>query len=448
MPTLAYLSRNIWAKGELTEPKLVILFSPPVTRSLTVTLALHDYNGVKVTDDYTTTVPAGTASRTIELGDYLNAQQTAKNFGSGVYVLIVKVVETNEVFTLPLLITLGYVSAPDIPDREYLQYYTVFDRVLGAYFNLPPTLGYIPSDPRFWVFAYLHKENKGRLIGLSEIGTVVFDTGYHQLALITVTLSFSSLREMIMHMLGHSYGLTQAVAQRVLEAISAGDYDTALKLLRPFYMITFLGRVLTVEFDTANYEIRLQSEVYLGQWDWSRIFQWGAVGCAVGIIVAGIIAGVTAGAGAVTFPILLGGCIAGGLLGMVIGVRSSASSDQPHTIPDYNRDIEEAGKRAKETNNKYYNEAKGILDDWLSQNKITQDDYNKMMKVLTDWKMAMDSAIDDIVGLATARVTQSYRKGYDEGYKEGYKKGVEESKMWIMGAGIGGFLAGFALGRR
>jgi hypothetical protein len=452
MATIAYMNRYLWAKGELTEPKLTLLFSPPTTRSLTVTLALHDYNGVKVTDDYTTTVGAGTSSKTIELGDYLNAQQTAKGFGSGVYVLIVKVVETNEVFTLPLLVTLGYVSAPDIPDREYLQYYTVFDKVLGAYFNLPPTLDYIPSDPRFMVYAYLHRENKGRLIGLSEIGTVVFDTGYHQLALITVTLSFSSLRDMIMHMLGHSYGLTPTVAQRVLEAINAGDYDTALKLLRPFYMITFIGRVLTVEFDTANYEIRLQSEVYLGQWDWSRLFQWGAIGCAVGIIVAGIIAGVTGGAGAVTFPILLGGCIAGGLLGMVIGVRSSASSDQPNTIPDYNKDIEEAGKRAKETNNAYYNEAKGILDDWLSQGKITQDDYNKMMKVLTDWKTAMDSAIDDIVGLATARVTQAYndgyRKGYDEGYKEGYNKGVSESKAWIIGAGVGGLLVGFALGRR
>jgi hypothetical protein len=448
MATLAYLSRNIWAKGELTEPKLTLLFSPPTTRSLTVTLALHDYNGVKITDDYTTTIPAGTASRTIELGDYLDAQQTAKGFGSGVYVLIVKVVGTGEVFALPLMVTMGYVLAPDIPDREYLQYYTVFDRVLGAYFNLPSTINYIPSDPRFMVFAYLHRENKGRLIGLSELGTVVFDTGYHQLALITVTLSFSSLKDMIMHMLGHSYGLTPTVAQRVLEAISAGDYDTALKLLRPFYMITFIGRVLTVEFDTASYEIRLQSQVFLGQWDWGQIFQYGAIGCAVGIIVAGIIAGVTGGAGAVTFPILLGGCIAGGLLGMVIGVRRSASSDQPQTIPDYVKDIEEAGKRAKELNSNYYDETKGILDDWLDQGKITRDDYDKMMKVLTDWKTAMDSAIDDVVGLSTAKVTQAYRKGYDEGYKKGYEKGVSESKMWIAGAGVAGLLAGFVLGRR
>jgi gas vesicle protein len=440
MATLAYLDRNIWAKGELTEPKLNLVFSPATGSTLTVVLALYDYNGVKVTDDYSTTIPAGTPSKTIVLGDYLDAQQTAKGFGSGFYVIIVKITETNEVFALPLIVTLGYITPPAIPDSQYLQYYTVFDRVIGTYLNLPPTISYIPSDPRFWVYAYLHKENKGRLIGLSETGSIVFDTDYHQLALITLTLKFNSIDEMITHMLAHSYGLTASVVLNAMDAINRGDYDTALKLLRPYYMITFLGRMITAEFDTANYEIRIKTQVYLGQWDWGKIFSWGAIGCGVSVLGAVVITAVTAGVGAITAPLVAGACLAGGAIGAGLAVITSTSSDKPETTTVYVTKIVEEGEKAKQQNQQYYNDAKSILDTWLQQGKITQDDYNQMMNALNTWKTGMDSAIDDIVKLSEEMI----KKAYDDGYK----KGVSESKAWIIGAGAGGLLLGFLLGRR
>jgi len=440
MPTLAYLSRNIWAKGELTEPKLNLVFSPATGSTLTVVLALHDYNGVKVTDDLTITIPSGTTSKTIELGDYLNAQQTAKNFGSGFYVIIVKIIETNEVFALPLLVTLSYITAPSIPDSQYLQYYTIFDRILGTYINLPPTLNYLPSDDRFWVYAYLHKENKGRLLGLDKYGNIVFDTGYHQLAFITLTLKFNSIKDMLTHMLAHSYGLTAGVVLNAMDAINRGDYDTALKLLRPYYMITFLGRMVTVEFDTASYEIRIKTQVYLGQWDWGKIFSWGAIGCGVAVLGVVALAVVTAGVGAVTAPLIMGACIAGGAIGAGLAVITSTSSDKPETIIIYVNTVKDEGEKAKKQNQQYYNDAKSILDAWLRQGKITQDDYNQMMTALNAWKTAMDSAIDDIVKMSEEMI----KKAYDDGYK----KGVEESKKWIIGAGAGGLLLGLLLGRR
>ena len=440
MPTLAYLSRNIWAKGELTEPKLNLVFSPATDRSLNLVLALHDYNGVKVTDDLTITIPSGTTSKTIELGDYLNAQQTAKNFGSGFYVIIVKIIETNEVFALPLLVTLSYITPPSIPDREYLQYYTVFDKVLGTYINLPSTMEYIPSDPKFLVYAYLHKENKGRLLGISETGSIIFDTGYHQLAFITLTLKFNNVKDMVTHMLGHSYGLTTSVILNVMDAINKGDYDTALKLLRPYYMITFLGRMVTAEFDTAKYEVRVKTQVYLGQWDWQKILSWGAIGCGISILGVVALAVVTAGVGAVTAPLVAGACIAGGAIGAGLAVITSTSSDKPETITIYVNTVREEGEKAKKQNQQYYGDAKSILDKWLSEGKITQEDYNQMMSVLSTWKTAMDSAIDDIVKLSEEMIKKAY--------EDGYKKGVEESKKWIIGAGVGGLILGYMMGRR
>jgi uncharacterized membrane protein len=444
VPTLAYLSRNMWARGELTEPKLVVVFPKPTESYLTLRFYLADYNGVRVTDIYTRTIPADVTQVVVELGDYLDAQQRAKGFGSGVYVLVVEIVENNEVFILPLMVTLGYVSLPELPDREHLRYFTVLDRVLGVYFNIPPVLDYIPSDPRFMVFAYFHRGNKGRLIKFNFLGDVELDTGYHQLALITLTLRFSSVREMLTHMLAHCYGVRPAVAQGVLEAIDRGDYRTALDLLRPFYMVTFLGRMLTAEFDTEKYEIRIKSQVFLGQWDWDRIIRWGAIGCGIAVIAVAAVTAVTAGVGAITAPLVLGSCIAGGAVGAYLAVESSASSDRPDTVIIYIYKIRDEGEKAKRQNEEYYSRAKGVLDRWLAEGKITAEDYNLMITALDDWKSGMDAAIDDIVGVGEAAVKEAYRSGYSDGYR----KGVSESRTWIIGAGVGGLLVGLLLGRR
>jgi ElaB/YqjD/DUF883 family membrane-anchored ribosome-binding protein len=290
------------------------------------------------------------------------------------------------------------------------------------------------------VYAYLHKENKGRLLCISETGSIIFDTGYHQLAFITLTLKFNSTKEMLTHMLAHSYGLTASVVLNAMDAINRGDYGTALRLLRPYYMITFLGRMITAEFDTASYEIRIKTQVYLGQWDWGKIFSWGAIGCGVTVLGVAVVTAVTAGVGAITAPLVAGACLAGGALGAGLAVMTSTSSDKPETIIIYVNTVREEGEKAKQQNQQYYSDAKDILDKWLSEGKITREDYNQMMSVLSTWKSAMDSAIDDIVKLSEEMIKKAY--------EDGYKKGVSESKTWIIGAGAGGLLLGFLLGRR
>jgi hypothetical protein len=227
MATIGYLSINMWAKGWLTEPKLIIIFDPPTPEVRTLSYALFDANGVQVTDTATTAIQAGTSEFEVVLGDYLDAQQTAKGFGSGLYFIIAKIVETNEVFALPLIVTIStLVFTP--PEPEYLTSYSVIDTVTGAYLYLPKTLEVLPTDPRFLLFAHYHKGNKGRLVGIDQYGNITFDTGYHQLAYVTLTLKFDSAKDMLMHMLSHSYGLTRRAMLEVLKAINEGKLKRRL----------------------------------------------------------------------------------------------------------------------------------------------------------------------------------------------------------------------------
>jgi hypothetical protein len=340
MPKIAYLSRNIWALGELTEPKLILLFDPPTDTTLTITYALYNEVFMQVTDAVTKTIATGTSRYVIDdLGDYLNAQQSVKGFSSGFYFLIVKIDETGEIFTLPLIVTLGYTTIPDVDDIEYLQYITVLDLVTGTHRNLPKTMTYIPVDPRFRVYLYFHKNNKGRLVGLTELGTVDFDTGYHQLVVGTFTLKFNSVDDMLYHMLLHSYGLTDSAILAVMESIRSGNYTDALKVLIPFYSYTWIGRMLAVEVDTVNKEIKIEAQLYLGQWSWEGFLAGGVAGCVAGVGVA-LIAGAF-GLIPLSGAIIAGACALGFATGGVIGAKTldgktiSASIDEPRTLKDY-----------------------------------------------------------------------------------------------------------------
>jgi hypothetical protein len=149
----------------------------------------------------------------------------------------------------------------------------------------------------------------------------------------------------------------------------------------------------------VNYEIKLKTSTYLGQFDWAKIFSWGAIGCGLAVAGAVIATAATAGIGAVTMPLVGGACLAGGAVGAGLAVLTSASSDQPQTVVNYYYTIYNEAEKAKDTNKKHYDDAMSILNKWLSEGKITQDDFNEMKNVLDSWKASMDSAIDDIVNI-------------------------------------------------
>jgi ElaB/YqjD/DUF883 family membrane-anchored ribosome-binding protein len=440
MSQIAYLNINLWCPGWLSDPKLYIVRKGPAAADETIQYVVTDSNGYPVTDAASTTFPASATVKEIPLGDYLDAQVRAKNLPAGFYFVLVTNVTKGYVWALPLIISRSAISAPTL-DSDKLQYFTIFYKVLGTYINVPKTVSHLPADEVFELWAYYKDGSKGRLVKFDSYGNVVLDTGYHQLVILQLEIKFSSVRDMLYHMLAHSWGLTTTVAQRLLETIEAGEVSEALNLLKPFYSVTWIGRIIDYDFivdDTKkDYRIVVKSSVFLGEWDWAKVVGWGLLGCGIAMAAVFIFAVATGGIALTALPLVTKiACVIGGAIGAGIAVTTSASTDKPDSLINYYDQMDNLRLGAKQKNLYNYNNAKQILDTWLKQGKITQDDYNQMMKVLDNWKTTMDQSIDEIVDTAKKAIT------------EAYKKGVAESKTWIAVAGAGGLIVGLLLGRR
>jgi hypothetical protein len=247
-------------------------------------------------------------------------------------------------------------------------------------------------------------------------------------------------------MFSHSYGLTPNVAQQALQAIIQGDPIEAITLLRPHYMYTWIGTVLDYDFivDAQNniYKIIVRSAVYLGEFDWVKVLKLGVVGCVAGIGGAVVATAVSGGTLAFTLPLGVKACVAGVISSLgtsvIVGIDMSKSTP-PGTLTDFFNKLKEMGDEAKQKNEYYYNQAVSLLQQWLQQGKITQDDYNQMMKILNNWKTTMDQSIDDIVSYGQAAIYAGYNSGKTEGEQSCWK--------WTALAGVGGFALGVITGK-
>ena len=431
MTSIAYLDINVWIDGWLSQPNLIIIYKPAPSTDKTIKYKLADMNGTVVTDEASTTLSAGSEKISINLGDFIDAQKDLYGFGAGLYYVVAEISEDNAVFVLPLFIS--EVSMSDPPTgREYLDHIFIIDKITGYMMKLPKDLTPIPVDERYMVFAYYHKQGKGRIVQFDG-GGILFDTNYHKYVKLRLSLKFNSFEDMLYHMLMRSWNIPESVMETIVDEINNGNYDTVLKLLRPYYSFTWIGRTLMIEFDTTNYEIKITTFTYLGQWDWGKVLGYGAAGCgiAVGVAIAFTIA--TAGAGAITLPLVAGSCLAGGMTGVGIGIITSSSSPGTAFVIG---ELRKTGDRGKQLNQNYYDEAKATLDDWLNQGKITQDDYDKMIQILNNWKADMNATIDELVALG------------ENAYNEGKREGREEMKTWAIIGTAAGFVGGVLIGRR
>lgn len=431
---LAYLDINVWVKGWLAQPKLVILLDNPPGSKKTVAYRLLDVNGTPVTDEATTSIRPDETRKEINLGDYLDAQHRAGKFATpGVYYVLAKIVEDNRVFLLPIIASFTAISDP-WTGRENLDHFMIIDRVSGFMMKLTNTLQAIPVDDRYMVFAYYHHAGtgKGRLVAFDKHG-VIFDTGYHKYVKLQLRLRYNSIDEMIRDMLQKSWGLTENVVTQVLNEIKNKNYENALKILRPFYMFPWIGRIVSADFDISNNEIILTSYTYLGQWDWSKIFAGASIGCVTGVAIATIATIATAGIGAITWGMVAASCGIGGAAGAsIVILTSSSSGGSPQVIHEAEKDLE----RALQQNQEYYDQAINLLQQWRDQGKITQEDFNQMITILDNWKTTMDTALQELF------------EDVKEAYDEGYRQGLEDSKKWIIASGVGGFALGLLIGKR
>ena len=426
-------------------PRLYITRNSTAPADETIQYAIADNNGYIVTDTGQTTFPASSTTLIIYIADFIRQQFQLKELPPGFYFVLVKNVTNNQGWALPVIVASSTFTSPFYGDPN-LQYYTVFDKYYGLYTHITSKAISLPADSRYEIYAYFKKGKYGRLVKIDNLGRILLDTGYHHHVILSLELNFNSLTDFATHMFTHSYGLTPKIAQQTLQAILTGDPIEAITLLRPFYMYTWIGTVLDYDFivDTVNniYKIIVRSAIYLGEFDWWKVLKIGAIGCVAG--VAGAVVATVASAGALSFtlPLAFGACSAGAIAGLGVGVIAGVDmspSTPPQTIINYTNIIEQKGNEGKKKNENYYNDAASLLQQWLQQGKITQDDYNQMMSILNNWKTTINQTIDDIVSTAKTAIEAGYEAGKEEGRKE--------ATMWIALAGVGGFALGVIVGK-
>ena len=441
----AYIERQVIDLTISQYPRLYITRNSTTLTDEIIQYAIADNNGYIVTDTGQATFPASSTTLIIYIADFIRQQFQLKNLPPGFYFVLIKNVTTNQGWAIPVIVTSSTFTSPFYGDPN-LQYYTVFDKYYGLYTHITNKAISLPADNRYEIYAYFRKGKQGRLVKIDNLGRILLDTGYHHHVILSLELNFNSLADFATHMFTHSYGLTPNVAQQALQAILMGDPIEAITLLRPYYMYTWIGTVLDYDFivDTVNniYKIIVRSALYLGEFDWGKVLKIGAVGCVAGI--AGAVVATVASGGTLSFtlPLAVGACVTGTVAGLgtavITGVDMSPQTP-PGTIINYFYILDEKGREAKQKNENYYNQAKNLLDQWLQQGKITQDDYNQMMEILTNWKTTMDQSIDDIVSTAKTFIQAGYSKGKDEGEQSCWK--------WTALAGVGGFALGVIVGK-
>jgi len=441
-PPYAVLNYNIWIDGWLQDPRLYVYSELDDT----VVIQLVDENLNAISDTLSQSITAGRTE--IVIGDFLDAQQSAYGFGDGFYFLTVKFSNQGITLILPLFIALAGVSP--INDDGNLHTIYLLDKVTGRGIKLPASMTTIPSSDRYLYFLYFYSDGKGRMLICDKLMNVQADTGYHKHVVMKFRLKFDNTKAMLLFMLSKAFGIPRNVFDNLYDAIFAGDYSTAVKLLTPFISIGVPDLMLSVDVDTANNEIILKTRAYLGWFEWFDNFVRGfligcSVGGGVGALVGSILPGIGTGSGA------LAGCLIGGAIGGYTEIVNSGNEpiDTPDTEifvvvpPSKSSEFEQERDENKQKVEQHYNDAVTVLDEWLNEGKITQDDYNRMKQILDSWKITVDEIIDEYYN----ELINTWKEAYTKGYNDGKKKGIEESKWWIIGAGVGGLIVGAVVSR-
>ena len=136
-------------------------------------------------------------------------------------------------------------------------------------------------------------------------------------------------------------------------------------------------------------------------------------------------------AGPISIPVIAGLIGLGAVAGLVI--YNTAFRESPSATVQY---AETVASTSIQNIQSYSSELKSYLDSLLANGRITQDEYNTIMNY-----------VNKIVSTATNAITE-LKDAVKKAYDEGYAKAKDEAKVWIIGAGAGGFVAGLLLAPR
>lgn len=455
-PIYFSLSVPVHAQGWITEPRLYVFFDSPTTRSLTLRVVIADLNGKPVSDEYSTTIPAGTQVFTRDLGDFIDAQRTAKSISPGIYTLIASVYDGTTLVDL-VAFTIFIVNATvSITPREDIIDVIVVDKWTGLSARASKYQP-IPADERHLVFVISRQGNTGR-IELYDGGLLVHDTGYHRLVQVRIKKKFTSIDQMFDYVFSNSY-MPPAIAREFLREAGTRSKSELIQALMPYYVSKsispgFIGAIA----DVTNLEITEELLMFFGWFNWDEFATKLVSGLAIGgcLIGAGILAVKTFGAGVPLAIILAKGCLTGALVGAGIGlgiqvVRSFfVENTTPPTPPEAPPPPPppETINQYKEKFNESTQSLEQLLSQWRNQGRITQEEYETAMNHLNTIKTMYESTIKDMQDYAETIYKDAWNKGYQEGYNRGRDEERKKMIPYAIGSGAVGLIVGVLVGRR
>ncbi|RLG74649.1 MAG: hypothetical protein DRO14_05490, partial [Thermoprotei archaeon] len=255
-----------------------------------------------------------------------------------------------------------------------------------------------------------------------------------------LSYSFNSLNDLITFLASHTYprNYDSETLSAITKIISSYP-ELAPDILGLYGIMPLFGRSnilgYDVVVDTDNGIYRIDVDVYARIGDlWADI--WGAIGSAC----AGAAAGAVVGS---VVPVLgtATGAVAGALAGLATFALSKYfSSTSTTTTSEEKQAVINKANEGKQNVTRIYNNALADLENLHNAGEITDNAYNILKTDLEALYTTSIKAIDEVVDEAVKKI--------DEAYNNGYNKGVSDSKMWIVGAGVGGLALGILIGRR
>ncbi|MEM4976074.1 MAG: hypothetical protein QXT64_01975 [Desulfurococcaceae archaeon] len=455
-PVYFSISVPLHARGWITEPRLYVFFDSPTTRSLTLRVVIADLNGKPVSDEYSTTIPAGTQVFTRDLGDFIDAQRTAKSISQGTYTLIASVYDGTTLVDL-VAFTIFLVNATvSITPREDIVDVIIIDKWTGLSARASKYQP-IPADERYTVFVVSRSGNTGR-IEVYDGGLLVYDSGYHRYVQVRIKKKFTSIDQMFDYVFSNSY-MPPAIGREFLREAGTKPKSELIPALMPYYVSKnvspgYIGSTA----DTVNLEITDEMVMFFGWFNWDEFASKLITGLAVGgcLVGAGVLAVKTLGTATPLAIAIAKGCITGALVGAGIGlgiqvVRSFfVENTTPPTPPEAPPPPPppETINQYKEKFNESTQSLEQLLSQWRNQGRITQEEYETAMNHLNTIKTMYESTIKDMQDYAET----IYKQAWDKGYSEGYNKGRDEERKkmipYAIGSGAVGLIVGVLVGRR
>ncbi|MEM4977130.1 MAG: hypothetical protein QXT64_07395, partial [Desulfurococcaceae archaeon] len=423
---------------------------------------IGDLNGNPVSDTYSTIIPAGTrVFQRDDLGDFIDAQRTAKNIPAGIYTLIASIYDGTTLIDVVAFTIFLVDTALSITPREDIIDVIVIDKWTGLSARASKYTP-IPADDRHLVFVISRLGNSGR-IEIYERGLLTYDSGYHRYVQMRIKRKFTSTEQMFDYVFSNSY-MPPAIAREFLREAETRSKSELIPALMPYYvsrsvMPSYIGAIADVE----NLEITEEFLMFFGWFDWKAIadnliVKLGIAGCLIG---AGALAIASKGAATPIAYTMAKGCLAGGTIGAGIGylietVKSYFIKDTtppppsppppppPPPPPDIEpyRDAFDKSKTALEE----------MLTTWRDQGRITQEEYETAMKHLNTMKEMYEATINDLYDYSETIYEKAWSEAWNKGYQEGYSRGRDEERRklvpYALGSGAVGLVIGVLMGRR